>query len=705
MDITKTSQKNLSQQKELSVKSTQSECLTIVLDADQQKAFDLIANTNTPLFITGKAGTGKSTFINTIQEKIDKNFLVLAPTGIAAINVGGQTMHSFFGFPFEVIGPKTIMKVSEEKRQLLQHIDTIIVDEVSMVRCDMVDGMDRYLRVAFDTHMPFGGKQVVFVGDLFQLPPVVADPADEDMLSHLWEKGKPYFYKAHVLKRMKMPKIEFRTVYRQRDSRFLDVLNRLRIDECTQQDLNLINQRVSYTDDTEDYSVILSAYRKRVDLMNEQKLAALEGEEYCYTGKVTGKFNARDFIVPEQLKLKVGAQVIFCKNISRNCVNGTIAKVSSLSEDTITVTLKDGAEVNVEQTVWESVERVYDRETKQMKSEVVGTFTQYPLKLAWAITIHKSQGMTFDRMHFDLKRGLFTSGQAYVAISRMRSLEGLTLSNPLMQHHIILDPEIKAFANSYNDTALIDDVMEIEGRVYSRLKEKDYDGAAHICLTYVVEKCRRGDYRGAALLAKRMYDLMLGDDCLMGETEGVALLKDSNMTCDFLNAVLCLYGKQYEKAIGFADLVLSRRTCLEAMFIKERALYALERYDEAYDMNFQISMADNDSDDKKGKDKKQLLVEARINLHVGNPNAGICKQLIKICPECLSAYVILRAEALKNGKALETDEDSENDENERLVMAFNDSTLTDEEFLKLLSDTPRGSKAFSRLGRRARMMS
>lgn len=671
------------------------------MDADQQTAFNLIESTNTSLFITGKAGTGKSTFIKEIQERIAKNFLVLAPTGIAAINVGGQTMHSFFGFPFEVIGPKTIMKVSEEKRQLLQHIDTIIVDEVSMVRCDMVDGMDRYLRTAFDTHMPFGGKQVVFVGDLFQLPPVVADPADEDMLSHLWEKGKPYFYKAHVLKRMNLPKIEFRTVYRQRDSRFLDVLNRLRIDECTQQDLNLINQQVSYTDDTEDYSVILSAFRKRVDLMNEQKLAALEGEEFCYTGKVTGKFNARDFIVPEQLKLKVGAQVIFCKNISRSCVNGTIAKVSSLSEDTITVTLKDGTEVNVGQTVWESFERVYDRETKQMKSEVVGTFTQYPLKLAWAITIHKSQGMTFDRMHFDLKRGLFTSGQAYVAISRMRSLEGLTLSNPLMQHHIILDPEIKAFANSYNDTALIDDEMEIGERIYSCLRNKDYDGAAHTCLTYVVEKCRKGDYRNAALLAKRMFDVMLDDECLMGETEGVALLKDSNMTCDFLNAVLCLYGKRYEEAIGYADLVLGRRTCLEAMFIKERALYELERYDEAYDMDYQIILAANDSDDRKGIDKKQLLLEARINTHVGNPNTTVCKKLIKICPECLSAYIILRAEARKNGKALETNEDSENDENERLVLAFNDGTLSDEDFLKLLSTTPKSSKAFSRLSRRS----
>ncbi len=675
------------------------------MDADQQKAFDLIANTNTPLFITGKAGTGKSTFINTIQEKIDKNFLVLAPTGIAAINVGGQTMHSFFGFPFEVIGPHTELRISDEKRDLLKHIDTIIVDEVSMVRCDMVDGMDRYLCEAFHTHMPFGGKQVVFVGDLFQLPPVVANTADEDMLGDLWEKGKPYFYKAHVLKRMNLPKIEFRTVYRQKDRDFLELLNRLRFGDSTQEDLDLLNQRVDYDGDTEDYSVILTAYRRMADNMNEEKLSELDTEEYCYSGKVDGKFRTKDFIVPELLKLKVGAQVMFCKNISHSCVNGTIAKVSNLSEDTITVTLENGAEVNVELTVWKSYERVYNRETKKMESEVVGTFTQYPLKLAWAVTIHKSQGMTFDRMHFDLSHGTFAPGQAYVAISRMRSLKGLTLSDPIQSYHIIQNPEIKAYANSYNDTAMIEDEMEIGEKVYGCLRKKDYDGAVRTCLTYVVEKCRRGDYRNAALLAKKMFDVMLDDECLMGQTEGVELLKDSSMTCNFLNAVLCLYGNRYEEAIGYVDLVLDRRTCLEAMFVKERALYCLERYEDAYDVDYQIMMATQESDDKKTIDMKQLLLEARINERLGNSNMAICKRLIKICPECLTAYVMLRREALKNGKALATVENSENDENEQLVVVFNDKEVPHEEFEQLLAEAEKDGKAFARLVRRIGQMS
>ena len=675
------------------------------MDADQQKAFDLIANTNTPLFITGKAGTGKSTFIKMIQEKIAKNFLVLAPTGIAAINVGGQTMHSFFGFPFEVIGPHTQMKVSEEKQILLKHVDTIIVDEVSMVRCDMVDGMDRYLSTLFHTHMPFGGKQVVFVGDLFQLPPVVTNSADEDMLNDLWEKGKPYFYKAHVLKRMNLPKIEFRTVYRQKDGAFLDVLNRLRIGECVQKDFDTLNKRVDYNGDKEDYSVILTAYRKRADQMNEEKLEELDDDEYCYKGVVDGKFKTKDFIVPEQLRLKVGAQVIFCRNVSRNCVNGTIAKVSSLSENTITVKLEDGSEVNVEQAVWESKEQVYNRETKKMESEVVGTFTQYPLNLAWAITIHKSQGMTFDRMHFDLTRGTFAEGQAYVAISRMRSLEGLTLSNPIMPHHIIQNPEIKAFANSYNDSALIDDEIEIGEKVYGCLRKKDYDGAVRTCLTYVVEKSRRGDYRNAALLAKKMFDVMLSDECLMGQTKGVELLKDSSMTCNFLNAVLCLYGNRYEEAIGYAELVLDRKTCLEAMFVKERALYELGRFDEAYDLDYQIIMAANDSDDKRGIDKKQLLLEAKINEKIGNANMAICKQLIKICPECLTAYVMLRAEAQKNGKQVSVDEENEEDEANFLLKAFNDAEMSDEAFESRLAEEGQNSKAFIRLRSRVSRLS
>ena len=400
-------------------------------NVEQQKAFDLVANTNTCLFITGKAGTGKTTFIKRIQEEINKNFLVLAPTGIAAIAVGGQTMHSFFGFPMQAMGPHTRLDILPEKKMLLNEIDTIIVDEASMVRSDMVDGMDRYLRMAFNTNMAFGGKQVVFVGDLFQLPPVVKQgSADADMLRDLYGPGLPFFYKAFVLKRMNLPKIEFQKVYRQSDEDFLTILNKMRNGEVKSEDLALLNKHVGTEDNNDDFSVTLTSFNYMAEKINEQKLNEIEEEEFLYQATIQDDFKRNDAPVPEVLRLKVGAQVIFCRNNPNSgYMNGTIAKVSALEENKILVRLENGNEIEVHPISWENVQSQYNRETRKMESNVIGSFTQYPIKLAWAITIHKSQGMTFDKMHFDLSRGTFQAGQAYVAISRMRSLDGLTLSH------------------------------------------------------------------------------------------------------------------------------------------------------------------------------------------------------------------------------------------------------------------------------------
>ena len=389
-------------------------------NVEQQKAFELVAYTNTSFFITGKAGTGKTTFIKGIQKIVDKNFVVLAPTGIAALNVGGQTIHSFFGLPFEAIGPKTEFEVSREKRDVIKHTDTIIIDEASMVRCDWVDGIDRFLRKLMKTHLPFGGKQMLFVGDLFQLPPVVVfGSATADMLQDMYGSGTPYFYKANVMKRINLPKIEFQKVYRQKDLRFLEILN----------------QRVSTDDKVGDYSVILTAYVKLADGINEKKLDDIDSEEFSFEGDIEGDFRIQETPVPMELRLKAGAQVIFCRNdFGHGLVNGTIAKVIELGEDHIRVALEDGRKINVEKMVWEKHKSVYNKETQKVETEVTGSFTQYPLKLAWAITIHKSQGMTFNRMHFDLTRGTFAPGQAYVAISRLvptgKSISFGLLSSP-----------------------------------------------------------------------------------------------------------------------------------------------------------------------------------------------------------------------------------------------------------------------------------
>jgi hypothetical protein len=678
------------------------ESLNIQIDknnVEQQKAFDLVANTNTCLFITGKAGTGKTTFIKRIQEEINKNFLVLAPTGIAAIAVGGQTMHSFFGFPFQTMGPHTRLDVLPEKKALLREVDTIIVDEASMVRSDMVDGMDRYLRMAFETNMAFGGKQVVFVGDLFQLPPVVKQgSADAEMLRDLYGPGLPFFYKAFVLKRMNLPKIEFQKVYRQSDEDFLTILNKMRNGEVKSEELALLNEHVGTEENNEDFSVTLTSFNYMAEKINEQKLNEIKEEEFLYRAEIKDEFKNNDAPVPEVLRLKVGAQVIFCRNNPNSgYMNGTIAKVSALEEDKILVRLENGGEIEVHKVSWENVESKYNRDTRKMESTIIGSFTQYPIKLAWAITIHKSQGMTFDRMHFDLSRGTFQAGQAYVAISRMRSLDGLTLSHPIMPHHIMQNPEVRAFANSFNDATMIDDEIEIGKMVYKHLAKKEFDLAAKVCLNLVVRKTKRNDLRNAALIAKKMFDIMLDDKNMLGQTKNVKLLKDCSMTCNFLNAVFCLYGNRFEEAIGYADMVLSRKNCLEAMFIKGRALFELEKYDEAFDVIYLIINISKEEEEKKAIDKKLLLFEARVNNKIGNSNISICKQLISLCPECIDAYCLLREGSIRNGKFLEVSED---EENTSMILVFNDITISDEDFRKLFAKADSSGKEFSKLRRR-----
>lgn len=669
--------------------------ITIRVDNDnyeQQLAYDIVANTNRCLFITGKAGTGKTTFIQRIQKEIQKNFVVLAPTGIAAIAAGGQTVHSFFGFPMEVIGPHTKLHVSLSNEELLRHVDTIIVDEASMLRSDMVDGMDRYLRLAFHNNMPFGGKQIIFVGDLFQLPPVVRKgTVDDEMLCDLYGMGIPFFYKANVLRRMNLPKIEFQKVYRQSDRVFVDVLNKMRIGEVGQAELDILNKHVSSADDMDDYSVILTGFNKKAERINDVKLNALEGDEVVYDGIKTDEFKPCDCPAPEYLKLKIGAQVIFCRNdYSAKCANGTIAKVISLEDDAIQVQLENGNKVRVVRTTWESYERIYNRKTRRIESKVVGSYSQFPLKLAWAITIHRSQGMTFERMHFDLSWGTFAAGQAYVAISRMRSLKGLTLSNRLMTHHVTVNPEIKAFSNSFNDVVMIKNELEAGKEVYKHIVHKQYDQASLTLLNITLSKIQQKDYRNAALFAKQMFDVMLDDDNLIGKTTELPLIKDCNITCNFLNSVICLYGNKYEEAIGYANLVLSHRNCLEAMYVKARANYEIGNWDETSGILFQIMTISTEGEEKRAIDKKLYLLEIKTNDKIGNANIGLCKDLLKICPSCTRAYSFMRNDIIKKGARLSGDNilDSE------LISYFDNIDINESDFNSLLQDIDIKSDAF-----------
>jgi len=416
----------------------------IDINPDFKACLHEMERTQNCLFITGKAGTGKSTLLRYWRKHTRKKAVVLAPTGIAALNIGGQTIHSFFGFPPRPLKKEEI-KV-RRNRKMFQALDAIIIDEISMVRADMLEQIDYFLRVNTNIRKPFGGIQMIFFGDLFQLPPVVAS-REEKMLFHQ-HYDSPYFFSAAVFKKeLEINMIELRQVYRQDNRRFIRLLDSIRLRRIDEEEFEELNERYIEDFEDDDFYVILSARNASVDQINKEKLAELEGETYSYVAQITGSVSVLPADTP--LDLKVGAQVMFLKNDpKRRYVNGTVGKVEELTQDSIKVSiLKPNGTIgmiNVEQYEWDVVKHTMN-EQLEIDTQNVGKFTQYPLRLAWAMTIHKSQGKTFDRVIIDMGKGAFEFGQTYVALSRCRTLEGIVLRRPLKPQDIFVDERIVDF--------------------------------------------------------------------------------------------------------------------------------------------------------------------------------------------------------------------------------------------------------------------
>lgn len=435
-----------------------------------QDALQLITHTRQSVFLTGKAGTGKSTFLKYICNHTKKKYVVLAPTGIAAINAGGVTLHSFFKLPFRPMLPDDpdlslshgrifeFFKYPKEKRKIIAEVDLIIIDEISMVRADIIDCVDRILRVySGNMRLPFGGKQLLFVGDVFQLEPVV--PSDQKEILSLFY-ASPFFFSARVFKDINLVPIELQKVYRQTDSVFINILDRIRNNAARKQELDTLNGRYfpSFEPQNEDMYITLATRRDQVDFINEKKLAELPGEEYVSVGKIEGDFPESSLPTQLNLSIKEQAQVIFIDNdYERRWVNGTIGMVSGIDENgNVYVLLESGVEHLVEPTSWRNYKYKYNEKEKRIEEEIVGTFEQLPDRLAWAITVHKSQGLTFSRVVVDLTGGVFAGGQTYVALSRCTSLEGLVLKSKISSRDIFIRKEIVEFSQIFNNQALIE---------------------------------------------------------------------------------------------------------------------------------------------------------------------------------------------------------------------------------------------------------
>lgn len=423
-------------------------------------ARNFVANTGTHLFLTGKAGTGKTTFLKRLKAESPKRMIVLAPTGIAAINAGGMTIHSFFQLPFAPFVPESSFvaqggatqryRFGKEKKRLIRSMDLLVIDEISMVRADLLDAVDDALRRYRDRSKPFGGVQLLMIGDLQQLAPVVKD--DEwNVLKQYYET--PYFFSSRALNSTEYCTIELKTVYRQNDTAFLSLLNSIRDNRAGKSEMDALNRRYipDFKPKPEEGYIRLVTHNVQAQRINDHELEQLPERSFAFRATIEGKFPGYSYPTDPMLELKKGAQVMFVKNDSsgeRRFYNGMIGEVQEVSTRGVLVRSKDtGKLIAVDEEVWSNTRYVLDEETKEIREEVEGTFRQYPLKTAWAITIHKSQGLTFERAIVDAA-GSFAHGQTYVALSRCRTLEGLVLSTPLSARAIISDATVENFCKS-----------------------------------------------------------------------------------------------------------------------------------------------------------------------------------------------------------------------------------------------------------------
>lgn len=541
-----------------------------------QQALQVIQYTNHSLFLTGKAGTGKSTFLKYVAQTIKKKHIILAPTGIAAINVGGVTLHSFFKLPFYPLLPndtrysvKNIrkeLKYNGDKCKLLREVELIIIDEISMVRADIIDFVDKVLRI-YNHRMrePFGGKQMLFVGDVYQLEPVLKDD-DRKLLQPFYTSN--YFFGAQVFQTYSLVSIELKKVYRQVDPTFINILDRIRINHVNAQDLLLLNERVmpsqeqsvsvekdgkSENQQEEPLTITLSPRRDQVDWINAQELEKLPGDPTTFMGVIKGDFPQSSLPTPQELSLKVGAHVMFIKNhVNHLWVNGTLGKIIGIDEENelLYIRTDDGAELQVEKEQWENTRYRFNKTENKIEEEIIGTYVQFPVKLAWAITIHKSQGLTFNNVCIDFTGGVFAGGQTYVALSRCTSLQGIALVKPINYREIFVKNEVVQFAKHFNDNNLINVALKQSqadkeyAEAVEAFDQTDFDSFIQhffvaIHLRYDIEKPE----------VKRLIRLKLNHFNML-KAENIQLRQQLDKTNEYLNRLATEYvimGKECEQ--------------------------------------------------------------------------------------------------------------------------------------------------------------
>jgi len=491
-------------------------------------AAELTKYTSKNIFLTGKAGTGKTTFLRYIRENTRKNLAVVAPTGVAAINAGGVTMHSFFQLPFEpfipvkkafsgnmhVVDKHNIfskIQLNSQKRDVMDELELLIIDEVSMMRCDKLDTIDTILRGVRKKNIPFGGVQVLFIGDMYQLPPVAPD-ADWNILKEHY--NSPFFFDAHVIQEIDLVYVELKKMYRQKQQSFIDLLNNVRNNTVTEFDFELLHSRYRpiYELENTEKAITITTHNYKADKINADELNKLPASEFIFKGNIEGDFSDKSLPTEVNLTLKVGAQIMFIKNDTgedRAFYNGKIATIKTIANDKITVTMQEeGTEFELKKQTWENIRYNLNKEKNNIEEEVLGKFTQYPIRLAWAITIHKSQGLTFENIIIDAGQS-FTPGQVYVALSRCTTLEGMTLLSKINPYVIATDERIVAFAKQESEVERLATILSDEKKYFQDKLLVNAFNYGRV-LKYqeefyvIIQNKKLPDIKGAVILAKSM---------------------------------------------------------------------------------------------------------------------------------------------------------------------------------------------------------
>lgn len=451
-------------------------------------AYDLVSYTSQTIFLTGKAGTGKTTFLKMLRENITKNTAVVAPTGIAAINAGGVTLHSFLQLPFEAFIPnfegkqklEYHLKLKRSKIEMFRELELLIIDEVSMLRADTLDAIDYIFKKCRNNNLPFGGVQLLFIGDLYQLPPVVHQTEWEELKQYY---PSPYFFNAESLQSIRLVYIELEKIFRQSDETFVNLLNKIRNNNLSPSDYNLLNSKYNpdFTPKEDDGYVTLCTHNYQADQINKNELEKLPNNKKILRGYIKGNFNESSLPTELDLEIKIGAQVMFIKNESgefRRYYNGKLGKIVAIDENEIAIEDQYGEIINLEKDTWRNVRYYLNEESGKIEEEELGHFSQYPIRLAWAITIHKSQGLTFDKLIIDAGQA-FAAGQVYVALSRCTSLEGIVLKSKINENSIFTNSEIGKFASLKNPLERLQQLLKEEKHIYlTQQLKKQFDWGA-----------------------------------------------------------------------------------------------------------------------------------------------------------------------------------------------------------------------------------